>query len=92
MIFSRLRKTPITKLVLGDTELPKTTRLKLLGITFDPKLTWKPYVQDLHVQCKRRLNILKTLAANNRGVSKEVLITTYKAVIRSKLNYAATIY
>ncbi|XP_044591404.1 uncharacterized protein LOC123269636 [Cotesia glomerata] len=92
MVFSRLKQNPETNLSLGEIELQKTTRLKLLGITFDPKLTWKPHVQNLHAQCKKRLNILKALAANNRGASKEILTTTYKAVIRSKMDYGATIY
>ncbi|CAD6210682.1 GSCOCG00010925001-RA-CDS, partial [Cotesia congregata] len=92
IIFSRSKQIPETKLLLGTTELRRTTRLKLLGLTFDPKLTWKPHIHNIYTQCKKRLNILKVLAANNRGASKDVLINTYKAVIRSKLDYGATVY
>ena len=60
MISSRRRKIPTTKLVLDDTELLKTTRLKVLGLTFVPKLTWKPYVQDLYVQCKKKVEYFKS--------------------------------
>ncbi|XP_053999874.1 uncharacterized protein LOC128887700 [Hylaeus anthracinus] len=92
MIFSRQEKQTHLKLYLGDSELKKTNNVKILGLTFDSKLSWKTHITKLKGECVFRLDILKIIAANNCGADQVTLKNTYQALIRSKLDYGAIIY
>ena len=36
--------------------------IKLLGLTFDQKLTWFPHLKLLKQACSQRINVMKALA------------------------------
>lgn len=65
---------------------------KFLGVTFDERTTFKQYIQNLKVECMKRLNMMKILSNNTWGADQETLFLFYKTVIRSKIEYAPTIY
>ena len=65
---------------------------KVLGVTFDPSLTFSQHSKNICTKIGQRNNILKALAGSTWGCTKEVLLSTYKAVCRSVLNYAAPIW
>ena len=46
----------------------------------------------LKADCIHRLNIVKVISSRNWGADQTILTMTYKAIIRSKLDYAITIY
>ena len=54
--------------------------MKVLGVTFDGLLTFSHHVKRTQAMVGQRNNILKKLAGTSWGCSKEVLLTTYKAV------------
>ena len=61
--FSRGQKqSKKPELYLNEQELPVTQTVKILGLSLDDKLTWKPHINQLKDDCKHRLNIIKTLA------------------------------
>ncbi|XP_078051953.1 uncharacterized protein LOC144478106, partial [Augochlora pura] len=90
--FNRTHLHTPTKLYLNNYLLQEVNSVKLLGIYFDSKLTGKPHISYLTKECNSILNILKTLAANNWGADQDVLINTYPAMIRSKMDYGCMIY
>mgnify|MGYP003623217385 CR=1 FL=1 len=63
-----------------------------MGVIFDRKLTWIPYLKTLKNDCLKRNNILKIIAANNWGADYQTLLCTYRAIIRSKLDYGCIVY
>ena len=65
---------------------------KILGVTLDTHFTFTPHTQSVCERIRPRLNILKSLASTTWGQSKEVLIITYKALIKSVMTYAAPIW
>ncbi|XP_078051512.1 uncharacterized protein LOC144477652 [Augochlora pura] len=79
-------------LTLNNTILKVTSSTKLLGLIFDRQLTWKTHLDKLRTDCNQRLNILKTIAANNWGADLNTLLLPYKTIIRSKLDYGSIVY
>jgi ribonuclease HI len=65
---------------------------KFLGVVLDRRLTWNEQVTHIENKCKSRLNLLRSVAGNTWGASKEVLITMYKALIRPIIDYGCIVY
>ena len=71
--------------------LPMATDPKVLGLTFDPKLTYGIHIHNISVKAHIPLQIIKALTATGRGKQTETLMSTYKAVMRPALEYAYSI-
>ena len=65
---------------------------KLLGVTFDTMLTFSKHANLAISKAKKRLNVLKSLAGTTWGQDKETIIITYKATIRSILEYGTQVW
>ncbi|XP_076388981.1 uncharacterized protein LOC143264669 [Megachile rotundata] len=83
-------RTPILK--LGTNILRFVICTKILGVLFDSKLTWKNHIEHLINICKQRLKPIKAISNKNWGADQAVLLQTYQATIRSKIDYASVIY
>ena len=79
-------------LQLDNTRLPKIRNPKILGLTFDPKLTFNEHIRTSKDKAGKTINILKALTSTHWGKNKETLTNTYKTVTRPILEYAGTIY
>lgn len=91
--FSRLRKpAPDPILSLHNSRIPIADQHKFLGVIFDKRLSFVPHITSLHRQCIQRVNILKVLSNRDWGASRHALLTVYKSLIRSKIEYASIIY
>ena len=65
---------------------------RILGITFDNLLHFAAHATDINANMRRRNKVLKELAGTAWGMDKETIVTTYKAIERSLLNYVAPIW
>jgi hypothetical protein len=65
---------------------------KILGVTFDPGLTFNKHAENTKVKGKRTLNILKQLTGTDWGKHKETLTATYKTYTRPILEYASPVW
>jgi len=83
---------PEPSLSLNRTSITVVKEFKFLGLYLDSKLTYIPHIKYLTTKCKRSLNILKVLANTDWGADKDTLLIAYRALIRSKLDYACIIY
>lgn len=92
MIFTKQHKPANYSLKLEDKLIPRVNSIKILGLIFQPNLTYPAHINRLVLDCKKRLNILKALACKNWGSNIQVLKTTYNALIRSKIDYVSTLY
>ncbi|CAI6342733.1 unnamed protein product [Macrosiphum euphorbiae] len=59
---------------------------------FDSKFTWVPHLKNLKNECKKRMKVIKTLSHHTWGSEKNTLITIYKSLIVSKIDYGSLIY
>ncbi|OXU16377.1 hypothetical protein TSAR_008959 [Trichomalopsis sarcophagae] len=65
-------------------QTPEIKEVKILGLIFDSRLTWKPHIEHLKRQCIFRSNILKTLSARNWGASQQILYMEQLKIISLK--------
>ena len=79
-------------LQLDNTRLPTICNPKILGLTFDPKLTFNEHIKTSKDKAEKTINIIKALTSTHWGKNKETLTNTYKTVTRPILEYAGTIY
>ena len=76
---------PIIRFKGSVIEYKKET--KLLGMILDsPKLNWKPHINSLIIDCKRRINVLQGLSSPVWGSTARTLRMLYIAYIRSKID------
>ena len=80
----------VRKILNGKMEgnvIPTVRNPKIFGVTFDNLLYFTAHATNINAKVRRRNKVLKALT----GVDKEIIVTTYKAIGRSLLNYAAPI-
>ena len=78
-------------ILLGEV-LPLAPQPKILGVTLNTHFTFSPHAREIAKSCTQRLKVLKALAGTNWGQDKETLLITYKALVRSKIDYAAPVW
>lgn len=62
---------------------------KFLGITLDHRLTWHPHLSNVINKCKKLLNIFKCLRSTWWGADPSSLLTIYRALLRSIIEYGS---
>jgi len=72
--------------------IPVSENIKYLGIILDKKLTFKAHIQYLRDKCLKTLNILKVLSNSSWGADRSSMLTIYRSIIRSRLDYGAVVY
>ena len=83
---------PDPEIHVGKTTIPAVKEAKFLGITFDQKLSFLSHIKQLKASCQKALNILRVVAHTDWGADKKTLLTLYRALIRSKLDYGCAVY
>ena len=71
---------------LHDTIIPKTDKVKYLGVTLDDKLTFKEHVQKTTNKANAALGFVRRTVTTS---SSAVKCTAYKQLVRPTLEYAA---
>jgi ribonuclease HI len=79
-------KKPLT--IRGEL-LKMENKVKFLGMFFDRRLTWLEHVNYIVGKCNSRLNLMRSLTGTSWGASKKCLLTIYRVLIRSLLDYGA---
>ncbi|XP_060873971.1 uncharacterized protein LOC132947738 [Metopolophium dirhodum] len=92
IVFTRKRFQNPIKIKLGVHLLINYNTIKILGITFDKRCSWTHHIDFLKTSTSPRLNIIKMLSHTSWGSKSYVLLTIYKSLILSKLNYRSFIW
>lgn len=79
-------------LILNGSPLPQVDSIKLLGMTFDQRLTWTQHIKNVKGSCLHTMNILRTLSHHQWGCDEDVLLKIYRSLIRPKLDYGCILY
>ena len=77
--FTNEVKTVLSIFINGDQE-PTKQDPKVLGVTFDPLLTFKHHVSNTKSKVMTRTNVLKALTGSSWGKDKETLLSTYNVI------------
>ena len=86
-VFSLSNKEQTVNLKLEGQKLKQDKCPTYLGITFDPRLTWKHQIEKAQNKGIQRLSILKKLAGTQWGANADILKKTYKGYVRPTLEY-----
>ena len=63
-----------------------------MGLLFDKELSFIPHIKALKAKCFKALDVLKVLSNTNWGGDRSVLLTLYRSLVRSKLDYGSVVY
>ncbi|KAL4091475.1 hypothetical protein QTP88_026162 [Uroleucon formosanum] len=92
IIFNKKNNYPSPQITLDKTPLLFTNNLRILGLIFDHKLSWKAHIRNLKSSCSTRISIIKTLSNLTWGLDQNSLTLIYKSLILSLINYGSVIY
>ena len=84
-------KAQLNLTIEGQT-LPTIPNPTILGLTYDPQLTFNKHTQKTKDKADKTLNMLNALTSTKWGKQKETLTNTYKTVTRPILEYASTVW
>jgi ribonuclease HI/exonuclease III len=92
ILFSN-KKTPANlDITVNNKAIPPAATAKFLGLTFDKRLTWKTHITSLVNSSKTKINLLRNLGGHHWGATKTALLQIYRALIRSSLEYGASLF
>jgi ribonuclease HI len=92
IVFTNKTKLNIPSLFINNKKIKFESKVKFLGVVFDHHLTWKPHILEICDKSAKRLNLMRSLTGNNWGSSRQILLTVYKSLIRSIIDYGAIVY
>jgi len=90
--FTRKSNVGELNIKMNNQNIPNKTRIKILGITFNSRLTWSQHIKSLKVSTNKALNLIKLLSHTNWGCETETLIKIFKSTIQAKLYYGSFLY
>ena len=91
-IFTLSPKLLRLKLKIRDKWLEREDNPRYLGITFDPRLTWKKHLEETQTKGVRRTALLKKLAGTTWGANQAVLKGTYVGYTRPAIEYGIAVW
>ena len=74
-------------LTIQGTPVQLAPQVKFLGVTYDQRLSWRPHINSVVERTKAPYNVMRNVSAQSWGASKKALLTLYKALVRSRLDY-----
>ncbi|KAK7094328.1 hypothetical protein V1264_007968 [Littorina saxatilis] len=75
---------------LGDRTLPQVETPTFLGVKLDPRLSWKPQIEDMEKRGIKRLALMKKLSGTHWGANSKILKTVYTGTVRPVLEYGVS--
>ena len=79
-------------LQINNTLIPTVKHPKILGLTFDPKLTYNQHVDNTKEKAIGTTKMIKALTSTSWGKQKETIVTTYKTITRPIIEHASSIW
>ncbi|KAL4148403.1 hypothetical protein QTP88_002656 [Uroleucon formosanum] len=92
IIFSKKNIPYNPSLKMENTNIPRVFNIKILGLTFDSKLTWRTHINNIKNEAKTKLNIIKTLSNLEWGAESKTLQIIHNSIILSALEYGSILY
>ena len=81
------RQEPLV--TLKGTVIPVSPTTKILGLTVDRGMSFRPHSQEVIARTRPRLSVMKALTSTTFGHQKEAQAALYKQFIRPVLEYAS---
>ena len=92
ILFTRSSDKPAIQLEIDGKRVKVENSAKFLGVIFDQQMTWQQHIDYLVGKCNKRLNLMRAISGTRRGATHRSLITIYRTLIRSVIDYGAAAY
>ena len=86
-IFSAGNCEDTLRLKIGLTPIEYNKNPKILGVYFDTKLKFTDHFDEIKKHIASKINLLRILSYNSNAINTNKLLTIYKSLILSKLQY-----
>ena len=73
-------------------DIPASSTIKYLGVTFDQRVTWSKNILDISSRATLRMRILKKLAGTQWGANLKTLKPVYIGSVRPVLEYGSSTF
>ena len=88
VIFNKKKKKEKNiKIKINNKDIKPSDNVKFLGLILDRNLSWRPHIKNLEIKCNAAVRIIKCLRGIWWGADPNILLTIYKALVRSKIEY-----
>ena len=87
MHFSQLRRM----LTFDADPIKVVMESKFSSLIFYTNLSFISHIKYLQTRCLKALDILRVLSSSEWGADREVLLTVYRTLVRSRLDYGSII-
>ena len=77
---------------INDVRVPTVKQPKFLGVTYDNLMSFNHHAAAMKTKLQNKNNILKVLTGTSWGQDKEIIVSTYKSIGQSILNYACPVW
>jgi hypothetical protein len=77
-------------LTINGVKIRTTANPKILGLTFDRKLTYAEHTKNAADKAKQSINALKALSSKEWGKHKETILAAYNTIVKPHLEFACT--
>ena len=91
-LYKQRKVFPEPDLRLNGSSIKVVTEAKFLGVIFDQRFSFLPHLKYLKSSCQKALNVLRVVGHTDWGADRTTLLKLYRALVRSKLDYACMIY
>jgi len=92
VLFSQATQRLDIKLHTNRRSIKTEISARFLGVVFDQHLTWSEHIDYVTSKCSKWLNLMRTISGTRWGATTKSLITIYRTLIRSVLDYGATAF
>jgi hypothetical protein len=65
------------------------TIARYLGVIFDNKLTWRPYIKQIETKLASRISLLRFLSRSTAEPNMKIMLNLFKSLIRTILTYGS---
>jgi hypothetical protein len=80
------------EMAIDGVDVPLCKYPKILGVTFDVMVCFHKHVAEIVAKAWQRLNLLKAVCGSSWGHSKEKLLLTFRAFIKTVLSFACPVW
>ena len=88
VLFTHKRNPDLGSLTMNGSKLELSKEAKLLGVTLDSKLTWKPHITRITRKATTALMQCRQIVGKTWGIKPSIMKWIYTAVIRPIMSYA----
>ena len=92
ILFTKKRKNKEITLTFNARNIESSKQTKYLGVIFQENGLFNAHIKSIQVKCLKRRNVVRYLKGSKWGMSKDPLLSLYRALIHQIIEYDMKIY